>query len=212
MGSATRMGGERRENAQAARRRLRKEAAIIREARLLQLYARGERMQEIARIMAEEFGACSVSHLYEVLPRALSRLADHLDQQTVDQARALYVARLEMMFGAFAPRALGIDPDSGQSVAPDPRLGELALKVADRIAEVTGARERPKRGDVTVNINLPDDPATARQRVVAELAAEAKKIRTVEGHLVAVGGDLLALTEHAEENDRMPAPFEEDAA
>jgi hypothetical protein len=208
MGSALRAAGERKENAQAARRRLRKEAALVREEMLLRLFARGLTMGQIADEMADEYGSCSVSHLYEMLPRALARLAERLDEQTVGQARALYVMRLETMLSAWMPAALGgrLD-DNGVALPPDARIAELALKAADRIAEVTGGRERPKRGDINVNITLPPDVDSARAAIMAELLKERSKHEAIEGQLATVGTDLGQLTGGTPEHDEMPPPI-----
>lgn len=202
------MNGERQENARAARRRLRKEAAIVREAFLLRCYASGDTMDQIAAKMELEFGSCSLPHLYEMLPRALARFADRLDAQTVEQARAAYVLRLETLLGAWMPRALGLplDPASGEFLPPDARIGELVLKAMDRIAEVTGARERPKRGDINLNIQLPPDPDSARRAIMAELAKEAAKHEVIQGQLAAVGTGLDQLT-GGEDDDEMPPPI-----
>jgi hypothetical protein len=204
------MGGGGRENAKAARRRLRKDAAVVREDRLIELYARGETMTDIRDEMAREFGSCSLSHLYEMLPRALARRAEALSATTVEEARALYVARLELAARSWAPRAFGeaIDADTGVQLAPDPRIGDLWMKAVDRIAEVTGGRERPRRGEVHVNVfNLPEDPDGARARILAELMGEREKVLTVEGHLAGVGSSLHALTDREEPtDDRMPPP------
>lgn len=215
MGSAARVAGFRHENARAARRRLRKEATIVREAFALERYAAGDTYQEIAAAMADKFGSCSVAHLSELIPRALARFASMLDEQTIEQARALYMLRLEGMVRAYTPVALGrpFDPTTmTEGVAPDVRAGDLLLKVLDRIAETTGARERPKRGDLTINVQLPTDPDSARKAVLEELRREADKLRTVEGRLVEVGTDLRQLTTGEGENDALPPPIEEDEA
>jgi hypothetical protein len=203
------MNGVRLENAAAARRRLRKEAAIVREIFLLRCYASGDTMEQIAVKMELEFGSCSVAHLYEMLPRALARFAARLDEQTVAEARASYVLRLESLLGAWMPRALGLPlGDDGANVPPDARIGELVLKALDRIAEVTGARERPKRGDVHVNIQLPPDVDSARRAIMAELAKEAEKHYVVEGQLAAVGTGLDQLTGGGDAyDDEMPPPI-----
>jgi hypothetical protein len=205
-----RAAGDRKENAAASRRRLRKEAAIVREDFILERFAAGDRVDEIAAKVAGRYGSCSRSHLYEVIPRALARRAEALDQHSVEQARALYVERLEMLLSAHMPRALGVpfDPSTmTDAVAPDLRSAVFVLGVVERIAEATGGKERPVRGAVNVNVfNIPDDPERARERVLAELAKETEKLRVVEGHLVAVGSTLGTLTDGHDANDRLPPP------
>ena len=210
MGSAARLAGERKEGAAAARRRLRREAAIIREDFILERYAAGDRVADIAAQVAQRYGSCSISHLYEVIPRALARRAAALEEHTVEQARALYVERLEMLLSAHMGRALGtpFDPSTMTDAVPaDLRSAVFVLGVVERIAEATGGKERPARGGVNVNVfAIPDDPDRARERVLVELAKERDKIRVVEGHLVAVGSTLTALTEGDGTDDRLPPP------
>lgn len=213
MGSVRRQEGERIENAKAARFRLRKDAAMMREAFFVRLYASGERMADIAEKMRAEFGSCSLAHLYEMRDRALARLAEQLDAQTREQARALYVYRMEMVAAALVPRALGtaFDPETmAESTQPDVRAAELLVRVWEKVAEATGGKERERRPAVNLNVfNLPDNPDQAREAILAGLAAEAQKLRTVEGHLVAAGSTLHALTEGEEPDDRMPSPVTE---
>lgn len=208
MASARRAAGEGHENAEKARARLRKDAAIERENVLLELYARGLTMREIQAEMAQRFKLVSLSNLYVMLPRALARRAEQLAQGTVDQARALYLERAELLWRAMAPRALGLvtDPDSGTSLPADVRAGELALKILDRMAEVSGAKERPSRPDIQINIGVPDDPETARQRVLEQLRKEAIQVGVIEGQLASVGSTLHALTTGEEREDALPPP------
>lgn len=188
----------------------------MREAYALERYAAGDTYTEIAAAMADRFGSCSVSHLSELIPRALARFSDMLDEQTVNQARALYVLRLEQQVRAYTPTALGrpFDPATmSEPVPPDPRVGELLLKVIDRIAEATGGRERPKRSELTVNIQLPADPDSARKAILAELEKERDKIRTIEGHLASAGTGLNELTTGEHADDALPPPvIDEEAA
>lgn len=172
-----------RENARERRRRMRKEAAIIREGNALALFADGKTYAEIG---AELRVAPSTS--YRLVKRGLERRAA-TEGPVVEQARALYLMYLERLMSVWMPRAIGkgIDADL-RPVPPSDAAAKIVLGILDRFADVNpGLR-------AAVKLELDGDavatPADQVALIMSGLARIAEKERVVAGELAAAGTDL----------------------
>lgn len=179
------------ENAAAARRRLRQEAAIVREDLVLHLYARGETVKAIEDRCLAEYGVAYRRQVPEMVKRALTRRAEAYAQD-VEEARTQYLTSQRQLYEAYMPYAVGdaVDPNTGMKLPPDPKMALIALRILDNIAEVTGGKAPRKAGDVNVNIGvvLPDNPDAERANVLEQITKEREKIAVLEGTFRETGG------------------------
>lgn len=181
------------ENAEAYRRRTRKEAAIAREEVAISLYARGKTTAEISEALFAEFGVRLRGNVLELVRRGLYRRVEQ-GTEDVEQAREMLADGYRQLLGIYMPRALGDMPvlDDGTSPAPDLRAAELVLKIFKEWGIIRGAVAPPRSGDINIGIGigLPADAETQRGRILQSLAVDAAKQREIEGtlsHTPAVG-------------------------
>lgn len=183
-----------RENARERRRRMRKEAAIVREGDALQHIAGGLTYAEIAAELH-----VAVSTAYRLVHRGLERRAA-TEGPAVEVARALYLARIELLFGAWMPRAIGKGLDANlQPTPPNPDAAKIVLGLLDRYADVTGVR-------APVQLDLGDaemTPAAAILAVMESLDRVVDKQRVIAGELATAGTDLHRA---AHGDDKVPPP------
>lgn len=172
-----------RENARQKRRRMRKDAAIIREGDALVLFAGGMTYKEIAVELR-----VALSTAYELVKRGLARRAE-MQGPAVEEARALFLLYIEQLMGAWMPRAVGkgIDADL-QPIPPSEGAAKIVIQLLDRFADVNpGLR-------AALNINLEGDIPLTSVELVASIQEGLRRItakeRVVEGELAAAGTDL----------------------
>lgn len=177
-----------KENARERRRRMRAENAVLRESEALGLFAGGMSYDEIAAQMR-----VSRSTAWECVRRGLARRAE-TEGDTVKEARALYVARLELLLSAWLPRALGkgIDADL-QPMPPNEPAAKVVLATLDRYADVMGIKA-PTLLDLNVHDKRPDDAEALTASILAVLQRTAAKELVIEGHLAEAGTDLARAT------------------
>lgn len=194
------------ENARYARRALRKDAAIIREDQLMQLYAGGLGWDDMSRAMRMEFGGSfAATTLRRMLERGLARRAAEAPEG-VKITREMLTQKIERLIIAHMPLALG---DS--TGVPDVRSADFVLKAIAQWARISGVEQAPpvhvQEGPTTnINVVMPDNADAARQRILATLLTEAEKHKIVDGHLAAVGTGLAELTQAHEDTDTMAPP------
>lgn len=186
-----------KENARERRRRMRKDNAILRESQALELFAGGMAYDEIAAQMK-----VASSTAWELVKRGLTRRAE-TEGATVAEARALYVGRLELMLGAWLPRALGKGLDADlQPMPPNEPAAKVVLGILDRMADVLGIKA-PQKLDVDLHDSRPPDAARLTVDIMDALRRTAEKERTIDGHLAEAGTNM----EHATRgNDRQAPP------
>jgi len=173
-----------RENARERRRRTRAKNAVLRESEALALFAGGDSYEEIAAKMK-----VSRSTAWECVRRGLARRAE-TEADTVKEARALYVARLELMLGAWLPRALGKGLDADlQPMPPNEPAAKVVLATLDRYADVMGIKA-PTKLDVDLHDSRPQDADALTSSILDVLRRTADKERVIEGHLAEAGTTL----------------------
>jgi hypothetical protein len=192
------------ENAQSARARLRKDAAIERERFALRLYASGVKMKDIGHALKMEFGV-GVNTVFELIPRALKRAAaEHTE--AAEEARVVWLAGKHALLEAHMPAALGSDGVS----PPDVKAAEFCNKVIDQIGVAMGAIEKPKTPDQHLHLHMPADPEAARKSTIdrlLELAArDREKLVSVDSHLGAADTSLEVLTGEVLDDESKPLP------
>lgn len=181
----------------------RRQAAIERENRILDLLVQGRTPSEIGRAISMDR-----SGVGRAIERALLRRAKEMEP-AVQQARVMYTERLMALWRAYYPLAVGEfvveDPDGNTTTAPpDPRIGELMLKINDRLGAVAGGIAPPVTNQTNVQINL-DQRDTEQQRILAALATVRAKQEIVSGTMVATG---LAIEAGVATQDPGPPPVE----
>lgn len=184
------------ENARQRRRRMRKDAAIIREGDALQLYASGKTYAEIAADLR-----VALSTSYELVKRGLARRAE-TEGPVVEAAKALYLERVEILVQAWMPRAIGKGLDADlQPMPPNEAAAKIMLGLLDRYADVQpGIRQALK---LDLGDARPVSGADAIAAVMASLARVTHKGEIVEGELAAAGTNLAHATNG---DDRMSPP------
>lgn len=194
------------ENAEAVRRRRRKEAAIAREETAIGLYARGKTSAEISDALYLEYGVRLRGNILELVRRGLARRVEQ-GAEDVEQAREMLAEGYRRLLGVYMPRALGEieDPDTLTKLPPDPRAAELALKILKDWGVIRGAVAPPRAGDLNLNIGigLPADAETQRAKILQTLEVDAAKQREIEGTLADTPAVGLG-HEHAEDGKIMP--------
>lgn len=146
------------------------EPRIVRRTHALEMKRDGATYQQIA----DALGYSSKGHAYKDLQKALD--AANRDQTlAAEQFRALQNERLEIMFGAIWPGAVGMDPEMK---GPNLRSVEMVLKIMERQAKLNGV-DAPVRSEVTISQNVD-------QRIEQLLEVWGiKKAETIQGELVA---------------------------
>ena len=172
-----------KENARERRRRMRAQAAVYREGEALRLFVEGLTYDEIA----VELRVAS-STAWDLVKRGLERRAAE-EGPIVEQARALYVERLERLYQAWAPRAFGKGLDAElRPREPNEGAAKIVLGCLDRFADVM--RVIPKSVEVNLTGDRPQTPDDLIAGVLGALARTAEKDRTIEGHLADAGTNL----------------------
>lgn len=172
-----------RENARQKRRRMRRDAAIIREGDALVLFAGGKTYKEIAADLK-----VALSTAYELVKRGLARRAE-MQGPAVEEARALFLLYIEQLLSAWMPRAMGKGLDADlRPIPPSEGAAKVVIQLLDRFADVNpGLR-------AALNINLEGDVPLTSLELVASIQAGLQRIadkeRVVEGELAAAGTDL----------------------
>lgn len=193
-----------RSNARDARRKARKDSAIVREDRALTLYAAGQDWASMTTTMRQEFGGSfHEPTVRRLIYRGLARRAAEQPEE-VAVARQMIMEKLERLFMAHMPLAIGTTTG-----IPDVRSGELVLKTLSSMAEVLGVKRvapAPTEINNSITIITPGNIDQARETVLTSLASEREKHLVVEGHLAAVGTGLDELTAAHEQTDTMAPP------
>jgi hypothetical protein len=192
-------------NAELARMRRRKQAAIVREDFALAMFARGIKVKEISAAMVVEYGlAGDDGTTRAIIRRGLARRAANAPEGT-DDAREILMEGYRQILAAHMPLAVG---DIGDG--PSTRSAEVAMRALDRMAEITGVRRVPDTNvggvNLTVNVGEPGSVDKARNQILAGLRAEAAKHEIVEGHLASVGTSQAALTSGEPDDDTLGPP------
>jgi hypothetical protein len=168
------------------RSRERVTAAEERERIAMRMWLEGRTQAEIGKAIDRHQASVS-----RIIQTGMARRAAE-DAPTVDAARALYLDRLHVLFGSWWPLATGTyfveDDETGESRAlpPDPRAGELLLKIMDRIAMASGKGIAPE-GRNENNLHLHVHTDGAREQILGNLATMAAKMHQVDGELADVG-------------------------
>lgn len=174
------------ENAEAVRRRRRREASIMREELAIELYAKGKTSTQISEAMFEAFGVKLTGNIPELVRRGLYRRMQ-ANTPNVEAAKELFEIMYRKLVEAYMPRALGevLDPETGMNSPPDLRAAEFALRVMDKWGVVRGAISPPRQGDVNLYLHqaAPPDAETQRSRVMDALQQERAKQMEIEGAL-----------------------------
>jgi hypothetical protein len=181
-------------------------AAIERENRVLGMIVAGKTSNQIA----EEVG-CHPGTVRGIVDRGLARRAEEMSP-IIERARELHVERLTGLFAAWHPLATGTYEVDGLYPPPDVRAAEILIKIMDRLAAVSAGIKPPVSQTTTINnllVTIPDDAGTARNTILAQLAATAAKLNVVDGELADAGTSVEALTGQAEYDARpLPPPLE----
>jgi hypothetical protein len=181
------------ENAEAVRRRRRKEAAIAREETAIALYAKGKTTAEISDALFDEYGVRLRGNILELVRRGLARRVEQ-GAEDVEQAREMLAEGYRRLLAVYMPRALGEMPadDDGNTPPPDLRAAEFVLKTLREWGVIRGAVAPPRAGDLNLNIGIgvPLDADSQRAKILHALEVDAAKQREIEGtlaHTPAVG-------------------------
>jgi hypothetical protein len=197
-----------REPREESKRRLNLRARQHRESDALQLFAQGLANAEIARRMG-----CHPDTIPRMVTRALANRAA-TEGPTVEEARALYLTRMDQLVAAWTPLALGslrMDDWDMSELTEDQRAvyrrpskdaAEVLLKVLDRIAAVSGV-QNVKPVQPGGNTDSEQHPDSLRAEILATLLAVRDKQRAVEG---ALAGTTVAIEGTVVETDDKPAP------
>lgn len=195
---------------QSQRMVIRRRAAEERELQVLEYWVKGLNNVQIGKLMDLTPQAVGL-----IGRRGLERRRVE-SAETVEQARQLYVERLEAMVRSYWPWATGeaVDPETQLQIGrPDVRAGELLLKILDRGAAVSGALQAvPVESTTTNNVMIVEgqNSESLRSQILAQLAAAAGKQEVVQAELVNAGADYAALVAGEETDDRPGLPPGED--
>lgn len=180
-----------KERARTARKNRRYAQRVADEDAALQLFVEGLTVAQIAASLRH-----SREHAYDLVERALTRRAEEVAPEVVDNARVLYTEGLRRLYESWMPRALGsearVDPNTGpqDAVPPSDRAAEMVLKILDRLAAVNGVQGPPKRVEMDVTVHTPADIHSARDEILASLNTIRDKSTVIDGHLAAAGAQL----------------------
>lgn len=188
------------ENADAARRRRRVAAAIVREEIAITLWARGKTAREISEVLYEQTGARLVGNIPELVRRGLYRRVTE-GAENVEETREIFRERYRGLLAAWYPLAVPEHPD----VAPDPVAAAQVLRILRDWGVVERIVAPPRSGDINLavinGVQMTDEDARARAQ--AGLAREREKQKTIEG--VLAGTPATAAVEA--EDGKTPPPF-----
>lgn len=156
------------------RTRTDKRVITEREMRALDLVVAGASYRQIAKALDIQRGSA-----VNLVRRALEKRA--ADMETPEEARIIYLERLEFLWRRWFPRAVG---NESQGIEPSAKAAEVALKILAAYARVTGIESPVKvRGEVTVV-----DEAEQRARVLESLRNFAQRVDVIEGVVSEDGG------------------------
>jgi hypothetical protein len=174
------------ENSEAARRRRRTEAAIVREEIAITMWARGKTSKEISEELFLKTGARLASGVPELVRRGLYRRVQE-GAEHVEPARELMRERYMLLLQAWMPRALERpDPDNPEvMIPPDPRALDGVLRILREYGALEGVLAPQRSGDINLNIlnGVQFSDVEAREKVLASLAAEREKQMVIDGTL-----------------------------
>jgi hypothetical protein len=181
------------ENAEAARRRRRAEAAIMREELAIELWAAGKTSAEISQAMYDRWGVKLVSSVPELVRRGLYRRVQE-GSEDADVARELFRVRYQGLLSKWYELATG--------TPPDPKAADIVLRILRDWGVVEGIVAPPRSGDINLNIlnGVQMDDQEMRDKVLASLAAESAKqkmVKTIEGE---------SFTPEVVEDGKIPPP------
>jgi hypothetical protein len=164
------------------RSRERVTAAEERERIAMRMWLEGRTQAEIGKAIDRHQASVS-----RIIQTGMARRAAE-DAPTVEAARALYLDRLHALFGAWWPLATGayFAEEGDPPLPPDPKAGELVLKIMDRIAMASGKVIAPE-GRNENNLHLHVHTDGAREQILGNLATMAAKMHQVDGELADVG-------------------------
>lgn len=196
-----------------ARQLARRAGVVERERVALEMYVKGRRNSEIAERL--DVHPASVSH---ILHRALERRAAE-EGPTVEEARELYLLRAEELLRAWWPLATGTylaDEETGESLPPDPKAADIALKLIDKIAavQVRGIGADPEKlGQIDLVHKIELQPDKLREQIMRSLDAAAAKSEAVDAEFIEVGASFeQAAGREALDTKPAPPPTREKAA
>lgn len=177
-----------------------------RDLKTLEMYVAGVPYAQIQM----ELGWSSNTSVGYAVRRALARRVEET-KDTVDQAKALYLARLERLLEAWMPHAAPLpDFEAGEPpVRPDPRAADIVLRVLGQIAEIEHTTVRvPAVAAPTVSVHNhvysgQTDSAELQARVLATIGAMRNKMRVVDGTFAEAG---TSLSEASGDDDGRDAP------
>lgn len=203
--------GVRRDGKVGQRNALRRKAAQARQARVLELVVAGWTLAQ----MAGELGV-TASTISRDIDAVLLRRAEE-SNPALQQARQIYVERVEAMIKAWWPLATGTwtyeDADGReQTPPPDPRAADVLIKLLDRYGGIAGKIESPDKitNNVAVFVGTPDQKEGAVAEIISRLAAVSAKDRVIEGQLSGAGTTLGQQTGDEEDDRPAPPPHEAD--
>lgn len=149
-----------------------------RERRALELLVAGATCEQIGVVLGiKRAGAV------QLVQRALAKRALEFNSaQTYEQARVLYVDRLEKLYARWLPVALG---NVTNGVPPDPRGAEIVLKIMEREARVLGLETSPVvEVHTTVDMTV-QEADERRMRILHHLAeVEERRAQVLDGEVV----------------------------
>jgi hypothetical protein len=187
------------ENSEAARRRRRVEAAIVREEIAIRGWAAGKTSVQISEDLFRETGARLVGNVPELVRRGLYRRVSE-GAADVDTARERFRELYARMLSKWLPLAAPEDDD----ITPDSKAADITLRIIRDWAVAEGVMAPPRSGDINLNVlnGVQVDDPEMRKQVLASLAAESAKqqmVRTIEG-------ESFTAPEHDAEDGKVPPP------
>lgn len=150
----------------------RRSASITeREHRALELVAAGAGVQQVATVLNVSKGAA-----HNLIDKALAKRALEINATTLDEARAVYVTRLEMLLRRWLPQAI--------SPSLDDKAAQITLSILDRYARLYPF-EAPQRVEVEGEVRVTHDEVAARRAAILDDLAEVHRRRvTIDGEFL----------------------------
>jgi hypothetical protein len=173
------------ENAEAARRRRRAEASIMREELAIEMWAAGKTSKQISEELFRRYNVKLSSGIPELVRRGLYRRVED-GAQNVELAKERFRELYARMLRRWLPLAAPEDDND----TPDPKAADVALRVMRDWAVMEGAMAPPRSGDINLAIlnGVQMEDAEMRAQVLNSLAAEKAKqqlVKTIEGETIA---------------------------
>jgi hypothetical protein len=181
--------------------------AAARDLRTLELFVAGTPTRDIQAAL----GWGHPSSVTYAIRRALARRVEET-RETVEEAKALYLTRLERLLESWMPLATGtftLDEEEPPA-RPDPRAADIVLRILTQIAEVEHTTVRvPAVAVPTVSVHNhvysgQTDPAELQSKIMGTIEAMRNKMRVVDGTFTEVGTTLAEVTGRDEPGDAPP--------